>query len=124
MPHGGGWVQKSGQTADHHFCFLSHRNAHSGSVGLELPMVSSLRYILPLIVLLGFGGWLFSDQVQKPHITSAIQGRQQTLLQLQKEIRDLQSSVKELARNAKKAKDPRPAVTQPAKASTESGLAW
>ena len=66
-------------------------------------MLARLRYILPVIVLLAFGGLLISDEVQKPDLTSAIQGLQQTLLQLQKEIKDLQSSVKELSRNAKKA---------------------
>ena len=87
-------------------------------------MVSRLRYILPVIVLLGFGGWLLSDEVPKPDLTAAIQGLQQTLQQLQKEIKDLQSSVNQLARDAKKVKNSPPAASSSPSASSNTAPDW
>ena len=66
-------------------------------------MLARLRYIFPVVVLLGFGGWVYSDDLPKPNLMGAVQNLQQTLLQLQKQIKDLQSSVKELAKDAKDA---------------------
>ena len=66
-------------------------------------MLARLRYILPVVVLLGFAGWMYSGDLPKPDLMGAVQGLQQTLLQLQKEIKDLQSSVKDLAKDAKDA---------------------
>src|SRR5271154_3648686 len=66
-------------------------------------MLARLRYILPVVVLLGFAGWVYSDDIPKPDLVGAVQNLQQTLQQLQKEIKDLQSSVKELAKDAKDA---------------------
>src|ERR1700722_1203663 len=67
--------------------------------GLE--MLARLRYILPVVVLLGFAGWMYSGDIPKPDLVGAVQNLQQTLLQLEKQIKDLQSSVKELAKDAK-----------------------
>src|ERR1700689_4318769 len=67
-------------------------------------MLYRLRYILPVVVLLVFGGWVYSDDIPKPDLGAAIQNLQNTLSQLQTQIKDLQSSVKELARDAKDAK--------------------
>ena len=67
-------------------------------------MLSRLRYILPVVVLLVFGGWVYSDDIPKPDLGAAIQSLQSTLSQLQNQIKDLQSSVKDLARDAKEAK--------------------
>ena len=66
-------------------------------------MRARLRYILPVVVLLSFGGWVYSDDLPKPNLMGAVQNLQQTLLELQKQIKDLQSSVKELAKDAKEA---------------------
>src|SRR5579859_4313151 len=66
-------------------------------------MLSRLRYILPVVVLLGFAGWMYSDDIPKPDLVGAVQNLQHTLMQLQQEIKDLQSSVKELAKGAKDA---------------------
>src|SRR3984885_7831550 len=74
------------------------------SVRHRIAMLYSLRYILPVVVLLIFGGWVYSDDIPKPDLGSAIQNLQNTLSQLQNEIKDLQSSVKKLARGAKEAR--------------------
>ena len=66
-------------------------------------MLYRLRYILPVVVLLAFGGWVYSDDIPKPDLGTAIQNLQNTLSQLQNQIKDLQSSVKELARDAREA---------------------
>ena len=66
-------------------------------------MLARLRYILPVVVLLGFAGWMYSDDIPKPDLVGAVQNLQHTLMQLQQEIKDLQSSVKELAKGAKDA---------------------
>ena len=66
-------------------------------------MQARVRYILPVVVLLIFGGWVYSDDLPKPDLVGAVQNLQQTLQQLQTEIKDLQSSVKELAKDAKEA---------------------
>ena len=62
------------------------------------------RYILPVVVLMVFGGWVYSDEIPKPDLGTAIQNLQSTLTQLQSQIKDLQSSVKELAHDAKEAR--------------------
>src|SRR5580700_1523593 len=67
-------------------------------------MVHRLRYILPVVVLLAFAGWVYSDDIPKPDLGTAIQSLQSTLSQIQTQIKDLQASVKDLARQAKEAK--------------------
>src|SRR5271154_3565371 len=80
-------------------------------------MLARLRYILPVVVLLGFAGWVYSDDIPKPDLVGAVQNLQQTLQQLQKEIKDLQSSVKELAKDAKDAQKQKAArVSEPSAA--------
>src|SRR5437868_2415369 len=85
-------------------------------------MLSRLRYILPVVVLLGFAGWVYSDDIPKPDLVGAVQNLQHTLMQLQKEIKDLQSSVKELAKGAKDAPKQKVArvIEQPAVAATSA----
>src|SRR5580692_9802759 len=68
-----------------------------------IEMMARLRYILPVVALLGLAGWVYSDDIPKPDLAGAVQNLQHTLLDLQKEIKDLQSSVKELAKDAKDA---------------------
>jgi tetratricopeptide (TPR) repeat protein len=77
------------------------------SLGRRIAMLVRYRYVLPVLVLLGFGGCVYSDDIPKPDLVGAVQNLQQTLLQLQKEIKDLQSSVKELAKDAKDAQKQR-----------------
>ncbi len=43
-------------------------------------MLARLRYILPVVVLLGFAGWMYSDDIPKPDLVGAVQNLQQTLL--------------------------------------------
>jgi hypothetical protein len=76
-------------------------------------MAHRLRYILPVVVLLVFGTWMYSDDIPKPDLGAAILNLQSTLSQLQTQIKDLQSSVKELARDAKEAKKASHVTTQP-----------
>jgi tetratricopeptide (TPR) repeat protein len=63
-----------------------------------------LRYLLPILVLMVFGGWVYSDDLPQPDLGAAIQNLQATLSQLQNEIKGLQSSVKELARGARESR--------------------
>src|SRR5579862_1189602 len=89
-------------------------------------MLARLRYILPVVVLLGFAGWMYSDDIPKPDLVGAVQNLQHTLMQLQNEIKDLQSSVKELAKNAKEAqkqKVVRASEPQPGVAASAAGSA-
>ena len=50
----------------------------------KIEMLHRLRYILPVVVLLAFGGWVYSDDIPKPDLVGAIQNLQNTLSQLQK----------------------------------------
>ncbi len=52
-----------------------------------------------------FAGWLFSDDLEKPDLTSVIKNIQHSLQQIQSEITDLRSSVKQLSHAAKKEKE-------------------
>ena len=88
------------------------------SIRHRIEMLYRLRYILPVVVLLAFGGWVYSDEILKPDLGAAIQNLQTTLSQLQSQIKDLQSSVKELAREAKEAKEARKEKTKGAPAQT------
>lgn len=63
-----------------------------------------LRYILPVVVLMVAGGWVYSDDLPQPDLGAAIQNVQATLSQLQTELKELQSSVKELARGARQSR--------------------
>ena len=42
----------------------------------KIAMVQRLRYILPVVVLLVFAGWVYSDDLPKPDLGSAIQSLQ------------------------------------------------
>src|SRR5580698_6581273 len=67
-----------------------------------------------------FAGWLFSDDLEKPDLTSVIKNIQHSLQQIQSEITDLRSSVKQLSHAAKKEKESgAPSVI--AKSSTSPG---
>src|SRR5438128_2481015 len=59
------------------------------------------------VVFLLFTGWLFSDDLHNPDLSSTVRNLQQTLQQLQKQIDDLKATVKELSRKQKKEKQPR-----------------
>jgi tetratricopeptide (TPR) repeat protein len=73
-----------------------------------------LRYILPMVVLLVVGGWLYGEDIPQPDFAAAIQNLRKTLSQLQTEIKDLQSSVKELARVKDRAGDAKEATKEKA----------
>jgi hypothetical protein len=48
------------------------------------PFQHLVRYILPVVLLLGFGGWVCGDDLPKPNLVDAVQNLQQTLVDLQK----------------------------------------
>jgi tetratricopeptide (TPR) repeat protein len=66
----------------------------------RIAMLVCYRCLLPVLVLLGFGGWAYGDDIPKPDLAGAVPNPYQTLLQLQNEIKGLQSAVKELAKDA------------------------
>lgn len=70
----------------------------------RIGILALLRRILGTVVVLAFAGWLYSDDgIPKPDLAGAVESLRQTLVDLEKEIKDLRSSVKELATDAKAA---------------------
>ena len=82
--------------------------------------VLRLRIVLWGLALLMCAGWLFSQEIDPPDLASAIKNIEATLRQLQKDIKDLHGSVKELSKAPRKKNDSRPAASP----SADSPSAW
>src|ERR1700680_678189 len=82
-----------------------------------------LRIILWGITLLTCAGWLFSQEIEPPDLVGVIKNIEATLRQLQKDVKDLHGSVKELSKSGRK-KDGRPAASPSTPQAPESVSAW
>jgi tetratricopeptide (TPR) repeat protein len=66
---------------------------------------------------------LYSQDIEPPDLVGVIKNIEATLRQLQKDVKDLHGSVKELSRSGRK-KDGRPAASPAAPQGPDSGSAW
>jgi tetratricopeptide (TPR) repeat protein len=80
-----------------------------------------LRIVLWGITLLTCAGWLFSQEIEPPDLLGVIKNIEATLRQLQKDVKDLHGSVKELSKSGRK-KPGQPAASP--SAVPDSGPAW
>src|ERR1700686_1101174 len=81
-----------------------------------------LRIVLWGITLLTCAGWLFSQEIEPPDLLGVIKNIEATLRQLQKDVKDLHGSVKELSKSGRKRNDGRPAASP--SAVPDSAPAW
>lgn len=71
-----------------------------------------------------FGTWLFSQEIDPPDLLGAIKSIEATLHQLQKDVRELHGSVKELARSGKKRNDSRSPASPALPDAPNSAAGW
>lgn len=83
------------------------------------------RVFVWILSLLLFGTWLFSQEMDPPDLLGAIRNIEATLHQLQKDVKELHGSVKELARSGNRKKNaPTPAAAPAQPEAPGSAPAW